>query len=302
VAPFGFKALTTQQEQQQHWWLPVGGPIAIILRQFVSCKRREKPIGWEKAVQVDVIHIMDTSWPRICHCTWHNVRYTGYVAVQFSLYRFVIARRSHVDCLTENVTIAFFSLVQGRSLSCAALLVAPTSPAAAAFGGNCSNIARNRSLFLVDATGSYPVRALALGGGMTTVVVKKEPVLSKHSTLNDDKDKNSRNSRSVAVADEVNRRLCHVDFSNLTAKQGLEHVSTILSGKLQHHQLNDAIIGANDVANNNNNNNEEKEDYHPALLAHDTRLELAVAYFDKQGFTRLGLSSLFNKQTSNLIQ
>jgi hypothetical protein len=179
--------------------------------------------------------------------------------------------------------------------------VAPISPAT--FGRSNSNIARNRSLFLVDATGSYPVRALALGGGMTTVVIKKKkPMLSTTTIHTVNVEEKSDNSISVAVADEVNQRLCHVDFSNLSAKQGLKRVLTLLAGnhQQQHQQRrHDAIIEDSMVSNSDNN---EENDDHPALLAHDTRLELAVAYFDKQGFTRLGLSSLFNQRSSSWIQ
>ena len=135
---------------------------------------------------------------------------------------------------------------QLRAVSCAVLL---------AFAANDAKSPDGDCLWLVDATGTYPVRALCVGGGLTT---KDEVVDATVVTM-------------IPTADVVNQRLLkwmreqaslseneNQPFLAMTAEEGLRGVLELLAGIENEHDEND-----------------NKEAGKP-LLPRGTRLELGI--------------------------
>jgi len=147
---------------------------------------------------------------------------------------------------------------QYRTLSCAALL---------AFGPINDTVSEQSEspipggdrLWLVDATGAYPVRAYCLGGGLT------KEILGNNSTSK------SSGDSMVTTSDAVNQRLLNLfkaesvagkdrqPYFDRTAEEGLEILLKLLSGK-----------------DRNDPRKDEKESGSEALLQKGTRLELGI--------------------------
>ena len=185
----------------------------------------------------------------------------------------------HVQYLTLLCFCSFSHLQQSRPLSCVSLLVSPcpfSSPAIS-----------TPSLFLIDETGSYPVRALALGGGMIREEVPsvKKTKAPATSTIYEEamEDDSPPQTRYVPTSDKVNQRLLHIDFSQLTAEQGLMRLLTLLSGRAD---------------SSHSEKDEESSSSTPPLLDPDTRLELAVADFREQRLARRSVASLFKPSSA----
>ena len=87
---------------------------------------------------------------------------------------------------------------QIRSLSSVGLLVAPVLDPG------------DPSLWLVDATGAYPVRAMCVGGGLGN---------------------NNKNNERELVARTAQKRLREIDFSRLTGEEGLQRLISLLTGE-----------------------------------------------------------------------
>jgi hypothetical protein len=113
-------------------------------------------------------------------------------------------------------------------------------------------------LWLVDATGIYPVRAHCIGGGLTTLA--------------------SKSTTPELVSQRVNRQLTMIDFSTLTVKQGARRLVTLLLGE--------AVDGDDEQVGENTNE---------SLLKAGTRLEVALAESGKRRMKRLQLLTLMDE-------
>jgi hypothetical protein len=114
-------------------------------------------------------------------------------------------------------------------------------------------------LWLVDATGIYPVRAHCIGGGLSL------------STGNS-KDKTA----PELVSQRVNKQLGQTDFSTLDVKEGARRLVGLLVGEA-------AVDGVQEQGEKQN-----KE----SLLKAGTRLEVAIAESGKRRMKRLQLLTL----------
>lgn len=113
-------------------------------------------------------------------------------------------------------------------------------------------------LWLVDATGAYPVRAYCLGGGLTKGILDNNTSKSNGDSM-------------VPTSDAVNQRLLDLfkaesvagkdrqPYFDRTAEEGLKILLELLTGK-----------------DRNDPKKDEKESRREALLQKGTRLELGI--------------------------
>ncbi len=111
-------------------------------------------------------------------------------------------------------------------------------------------------LWLVDATGIYPVRAHCIGGGLS--LLGKTPEL---------------------VSRRVNTQLGQTDFSTLDVKEGAKRLVGLLVGEA-------AIDG---------DEGQGEKQKRESLLISGTRLEVAIAESGKRRMKRLQLLTLLDK-------
>jgi hypothetical protein len=143
-----------------------------------------------------------------------------------------------------SVLLLFFFFVrQMRTLSCVGLLMTP------------GLTGKPGCLWLVDATGIYPVRAHCIGGGLS--LLGKAPEL---------------------VSNQVNTQLGQTDFSTLDVKEGAKRLVGLLSGEV--------LDGEQEQG--------EKQK-RESLLKAGTRLEVAIAESGKRRMKRLQLLTLLDK-------
>jgi len=165
---------------------------------------------------------------------------------------------------------------QYRTLSCAALLAfGPSNDTA-----SDPPIPGGDRLWLVDATGAYPVRAYCLGGGLT----KRE--------LDNNTSKGSGDSM-VPTSDAVNQRLLdllkaesvagkhRLPYFDGTAEEGLEILIELLSGK------------------NRNDPGKDAKESRETLLQKGTRLELGIVGSAQAKIVRKRVSELWGRGRAN---
>ena len=103
-----------------------------------------------------------------------------------------------------------------RPLSCVGLLVgcADKTPV----GGDNKEF-HVGSLWFVDASGAYRLRALAIGGGKLETASKKDADKSS-----------SHNEGNSMVAQQVNAQLQQINFADISAEDGVRCIVKILQG------------------------------------------------------------------------
>jgi hypothetical protein len=117
-------------------------------------------------------------------------------------------------------------------------------------------------LWLVDATGIYPVRAHCIGGGLSLLAST-----SKEKTVPE------------LVSNRVNAQLGQTDFSTLYVKEGARRLVGLLVGE--------KVVDEDEKQ-------EEKENKE-SLLKAGTRLEVAIAESGKRRMKRLRLLTLLDE-------
>jgi hypothetical protein len=117
-------------------------------------------------------------------------------------------------------------------------------------------------LWLVDATGIYPVRAHCIGGGLSLLAST-----SKEKTVPE------------LVSNRVNAQLGQTDFSTLNVKEGARRLVGLLVGE--------KVVDGDEKQ-------EEKENKE-SLLKAGTRLEVAIAESGKRRMKRLRLLTLLDE-------
>lgn len=123
--------------------------------------------------------------------------------------------------------------------------------------GSCSGL----SLWLIEATGAYRVRALAIGGGET-----------------DDTDDGKQ-----IVADIVNQQLQKIDFSKMTARDGAKCILKILNGS----RATEGFINTYRMVE------EGTSKSGPAIVPEGCEMEIAITNSEQRQMQRIRLSSLF---------
>ena len=123
------------------------------------------------------------------------------------------------------------------------------------------------SLWLIEATGAYRVRALAIGGG------KVEGGPSDEKRM---------------VADIVNQHLQHVDFSTMTAKEGALCLLEILNGDRRKSLL---ASSTNQEGEDQDKDPDNSHWLYPLVPA-DCEMEIAITNSERRQTRRLSLSSL----------
>lgn len=117
------------------------------------------------------------------------------------------------------------------------------------------------SIWWIDVAGSYQVRAFAIGGG-------------KLETSS--KDDNNSNDNNRMVAQVVNQKLQCLDFSSMTAQEGVLCILKVLTGQT----LNDS-----------------KDNSSPMLVPADSEIEMAITDKTTRGkLKRFTLSSTTKQQ------
>ena len=219
------------------------------MRRDQSIVNIEKP--WVRAARLRI------RWPRICHATWPFALEPMVYVIYFMC---VLLR---VNLFSPAVVYFCFHIHQLRAVSCAVLM---------AFGTNSAKCPGGDRLWLVDATGTYPVRALCIGGGLTTY----ENALDNDATV----------VSMVPTADAVNQRL-------------LEWMRTHVSTSENEHQQPYIVVSAEEalrsvlelLAGGENVYDEKSGDVTGTpLLQRGTRLELGI----------LGRSRLVRKRVSEV--
>jgi hypothetical protein len=137
-----------------------------------------------------------------------------------------------------------------RTLSCVGLLMTPGISE------------KPGCLWLVDATGIYPVRAHCLGGGLSLLAST-----SKEKTAQE------------LVSHRVNAQLGQTDFSMLDVKEGAKRLVGLLAGET-------AVDGDEGQGEKQNRQ---------SLLKGGTRLEVAIAESGKRRMKRLQLLTLLDE-------
>jgi len=149
--------------------------------------------------------------------------------------------------------------------------------------GTCDTLAH---LWLVDATGAYPVRAHCIGGdgggGGGGQAVVPPPVVVAADKKTSATATAPGGAGSGLVSHRVNAALSKVDFTELDTSQGTQRLLRILGGQ--------EAAGAK--------NGNKKETTEPPLLPAGTRLEVAVIDSNKRRMVRVLLSSLLRDMTA----
>lgn len=138
-------------------------------------------------------------------------------------------------------------------------------------GDDGANGGGGGSLWLIDATGAYRVRALACGGGKVENIHDKE----------------DEQSQPMMVANIVNQKLLEIDFETITAREGIIHILRILTREDQEGENKES-----EEINDDSHQLQSSPMQLPPLVPMNSEMEIAITDSQNGKLQRLRLSSL----------